>query len=72
MACHLQNTERKYEQTFANARKPASTAGAGGAGVDTQGLRKDAHGNIIQVLLLLFFRYMADPCSVPWLNMSFV
>lgn len=46
----MQNTERKYEQTFADARKPASTAGAGGAGIDAEGLRKDAHGNIIQVL----------------------
>ena len=46
----LQNTERRYEQTFADARKPISTSGAGGAGVDTEGLRKDAHGNIEQVL----------------------
>ena len=51
--CIVQNTERRYEQTFADARKPASTAGAGGAGIDTEGLRKDAHGNIIQVLLSL-------------------
>ena len=49
LVCVLQNTERRYEQTFANARKPGSAAGAGGASVDTQGLRKDAHGNIIQV-----------------------
>ncbi len=51
---HAQHTERKYEAAFANAHKASSSSDsaagrAGGAGVDTEGFRKDTHGNINQV-----------------------
>ena len=54
LSLHAQHTDRKYEAAFANAHKASSTSGgaaggAGGAGVDTEGLQKDAHGNINKV-----------------------
>ena len=54
LSLRAQHTDRKYEAAFADAHKASSTSGsaaggAGGAGVDTEGLRKDAHGNINKV-----------------------
>lgn len=63
--CYLQNTERRYEQTFANARTTGSSAGAGGTSVDTQGLRRDAHGNIIQVQSLSARALKVDGFPLP-------
>ena len=71
----VQHTERRYEEAFENARKPISTggtaagSGAGGAVIDTEGLRQGAHANINQVRdlnLVSFTRRVANKYHLLW------